>query len=58
MAKVLRCRDLGLDCDFEAQAEDEDTLMAQAEAHAREVHGLPELPDAVKQQIRQAIREQ
>lgn len=58
MTKVLRCKDLGMDCDFEARAEDEETIMAQAEAHAREVHDLPQLPETVKQQIRKAIREE
>jgi predicted small metal-binding protein len=35
MKNVLRC-----DCGFEVRAEDDETLVALAQAHAREVHDM------------------
>ena len=57
MAKVLRCRDVGFDCDAEVRADSEDEVMAQVAAHAREVHGIEEVPDEVAQRALAAIRD-
>ena len=38
MAKVLRCKDVGPDCDFVARAETEEDVLKQAAAHAGAVH--------------------
>lgn len=57
MAKTLRCRDVGLDCDFEAHAETEGEIMQQAVEHARTVHGLEEVPPELAEKARSAIRE-
>ena len=35
MGKVIQCP-----CGYVVRAEDEDTLVAEAEQHAREVHGM------------------
>ena len=55
MAKVLRCRDTGADCDFEARADSEEEILRKAAEHAKEVHQMevtPELADAVRKMIR------
>ena len=44
MAKVLRCRDVGMDCDFVAQADTEEEILQQAATHARMVHNMQEIP--------------
>jgi predicted small metal-binding protein len=40
MAKVLRCKDVGIDCAFEAQGKTIDDVLKQAAAHARKEHGV------------------
>ena len=40
MEKLLRCRDLGPDCEFEACAETTEDALQVAVDHARAVHGL------------------
>lgn len=55
MTKVLRCRDVGVDCDFVARGATEDDVMAKAREHACTDHGFiaipPELVDKVKAAI-------
>lgn len=58
MAKVLYCRDLGLDCDFIARAQTEAELLKQVAAHAGKVHGLDADAPAVREQARTAIRDE
>lgn len=57
MAKILRCRDVGFDCDAEVRASSEDEVMAQVAQHAREVHGVEEVPDEVVARALAAIRD-
>ena len=55
--KVLRCRDLGFDCDGVIEAATEDEVLRQAAAHAEQVHQLtvtPEIAAEVKKHIREA----
>lgn len=39
MSKVLRCRDIGVECDFEARGKTIDEVLKQAKSHAKE-HGI------------------
>lgn len=57
MAKILRCRDVGFDCDAEVHASSEDEVMAQVAQHAREVHGVDDVPDEVVVRALAAIRD-
>ena len=57
MAKVLRCRDVGMDCDFVAQADTEEEILQHAAAHARMVHNMQEIPAEVMIAVRAAVRE-
>ncbi len=56
MAKLLRCRDVGFDCDAEVRAETEDDLLRMVAEHAREVHGLEEVDDAVVEKVLASIQ--
>jgi predicted small metal-binding protein len=55
MSKVLKCREVGMDCDFEARGENEQQIMQQVVKHAQEKHGIkdvtPELATKVKSVI-------
>ncbi len=56
MAKQLRCRDVGLDCDFEARGNTEDEVLHQAAAHARSAHQITEMPPELTAKVKAAIR--
>jgi predicted small metal-binding protein len=58
MAKVLRCKDVGMDCNFEARGETVDDVMKQAAPHAKEVHKMDSIPPEVEQKIRASIRDE
>ncbi|MEJ2287748.1 MAG: DUF1059 domain-containing protein [Deinococcales bacterium] len=56
MAKLLRCRDVGFDCDAEVRAEDEQELLEIVAQHAREVHGVEEVDDAMVDKVLASVR--
>lgn len=57
MGKKLRCRDLGLECEFEAKGDSVDEVLQKAYAHALLQHpGLKITPELVEQ-ARTAIKD-
>ena len=58
MAKVVRCRDVGFDCEGVIRADSEEEALAQAAAHAQEVHGLKEIDDEIVEAVRSAMRDE
>jgi predicted small metal-binding protein len=58
MAKTMSCKDVGSDCDFVARGETEEELMGQVAAHAREKHGIDEVPPEMAEKVRAAIRDE
>ncbi|MBI4459311.1 MAG: DUF1059 domain-containing protein [Acidobacteria bacterium] len=57
MAKTIKCRDIGVDCDFEARAETVDELLRKCAEHAKTDHGMNEIPAEMAAKVRAAIRE-
>lgn len=57
MTKVLRCKDVGMDCDFEAKGETAEDIMKQAAKHAKEEHGMDVIPAEVAEKCQKAIRD-
>jgi predicted small metal-binding protein len=55
--KLLRCRELGFDCDGEIRAEDGGEILRQAAEHAQSVHHVTITPE-MAEQARQLIREE
>lgn len=58
MARELRCRDVGFDCEGVIQGENDDEVMRQASEHGRQTHNLKDsdmTPDLM-QKIKGAIR--
>ena len=56
--KVLKCRDVGFDCDLEIRAASEEEVLRQAAEHAKKVHGTevtPEVADKVKSLIQEEM---
>ena len=58
MAKVLRCRDVGMDCDFVVRADSEEEILKKAAEHAAAEHDMKEIPEEVLSQVRAAIRDE
>ena len=54
--KHLRCRDVGMDCDFEAHGRTEDEVVQKAAAHAAQKHGITEITPELASKVRAAIR--
>ena len=47
--KLVRCRDHGFDCDFEAKGKTEEEVLNKAAEHAQSVHGLEVTPELAEQ---------
>ena len=60
MAKVLRCRDLGVDCPTEVRAETEEELLKLAAEHAEKDHGISAamIPPSILEMVRFAIKDE
>lgn len=60
MAKVLRCRDLGMDCPKEIHAESEDELLRLAAEHAEKDHGFSAamIPPSILAMVKAAIKDE
>jgi predicted small metal-binding protein len=56
MGKRLRCRDLGMNCDFEARGNTDEEVLQQAAAHARTAHQITDLPPELAAKVKAAIR--
>ena len=57
MAKKICCRDVGVDCDFQATGDTVEDVMAQAAAHAKEAHGLEQIPPELVPMVQAAIKD-
>lgn len=58
MTKVLRCRDVGVDCDFEARGQTEQEILKKTQEHARKDHGMDEIPADLAVKLKSAIRDE
>lgn len=52
MAKVLRCSDMGSQCNWAGRAETEEELFKMVAKHAAEAHGMKEIPKSSWQRPR------
>jgi predicted small metal-binding protein len=57
MAKVVRCRDVGFDCESVVRAETEEEVLKQVAAHAKTVHNLQTVSEEVVAKVRQVMRD-
>ncbi len=58
MDKVVTCRDVGMDCDFEARGQTEEEVLQQCTEHARSAHGMQEIPVELLTKVKAAIHEE
>ena len=57
MARRMSCRDVGPDCDFVARGESDEEVMGQVAEHARDAHGMNEVPQELAQKANAAIKD-
>jgi len=58
MTKVVRCRDVGFDCNGVVRAPTEEEALKQVAEHAREVHGVESVPPEVMQKVKAVMRDE
>lgn len=58
MAKVLTCREVGMDCDFVARGNSEEEILAQAAVHAQKDHGFTDIPPEVLEKVKASIHDE
>ena len=60
MAKVLRCRDVGMNCSKELRAETEEELLKLAAEHAEKDHGISvsAIPPAILAMVKAAVKDE
>ncbi len=57
MAKKFACRDIGLECDFEAESESREELMQKIAEHAKSAHGMEQIDEATMAKVEAAIKD-
>lgn len=58
MSKVVSCREVGVDCDFEARGETEQEILQKCAEHAKSAHGMDEIPPELAAKVRASIRDE
>jgi len=58
MAKVVRCRDVGFDCDGVVKAETEEEALKQVAAHAKTAHNVEKVSEEVIEKVKKVIRDE
>ena len=56
--KVIRCKDVGFDCEAVVRAPTESEALQMAARHAKEVHGVDPVPPEVVDKVRSVIRDE
>ena len=56
--KVLKCRDVGVNCDFEAKGKDEADILRQAAEHAKGCHQGVQMTPQLQAKIKAAIKDE
>ncbi len=52
----FRCRDIGMECDFNVSGKEAADLIPQIAEHARSVHELENIDDDMKDRINNSIK--
>jgi len=56
MGKMLRCKDVGVDCDFVARGKTEEEVLKKAAEHAKKDHDIDEVTEEYRAAWRKAMR--
>ena len=58
MTKVVNCRDLGFDCEGVVRAESAEEALQMVAQHAKEVHGMDDVPPEVVEKVHEVMLEE
>ena len=58
MTKVIRCREVGFDCDGVLRAESEEELLTAVAEHAKDAHGVEQVSDDMFRKVKSLIRDE
>lgn len=58
MSKYVSCREVGVDCDFEARGETEQEVLQKCAEHAKSAHGMDEIPADMAAKVRASIHDE
>ncbi len=58
MAKILSCREMGVECDFIARGKTVDEVLEKAKEHGKKVHDMKEFTPDLLSKARSLIREE
>jgi predicted small metal-binding protein len=58
MTKVVNCRDLGFDCEGVVRAETDEEALEMVAQHAKEVHGMQDVPPEVVEKVYEVMQEE
>ena len=58
MEKVIRCRDVGFDCNGVIRAKTEEEALTLAAEHARKVHNVTEITPEIVDRIKAVMKEE
>ena len=58
MEKVIRCRDVGFDCNGVIRAKTEEEALTLAAEHARKVHNVTEITPEIVNKIKAVMKEE
>ena len=58
MSKVVKCRDVGFDCDGVVKADTEEEALEMVAEHAKSVHGLDEVTPEVVEKVKSVMTDE
>jgi predicted small metal-binding protein len=58
MSKILKCRDVGIDCDFEARGANEQEILQKAAEHAKSAHNIEQISPELASKVRSVIHDE
>ncbi len=58
MGKILKCRDVGVNCDFEVHGKDEAEVLRGAAEHAKGCHQGVQMTPELQAKIKAAIKDE
>jgi len=57
MAKEIRCKDAGMDCNFVARGQSDDEVMKVAAEHGKQKHGMSQITPDLQQKMKSLIHD-
>lgn len=57
MARELRCKDAGMECDFVAKGQTDEEVMKAAAEHGRQKHGMTQITPDLQEKMQSIIHD-